>query len=275
MFRFALTRRLVLWTGLALLLAGCAGSRSSGPTAGEAKAVYATFLASRKPVAPPVTAFSLTGSMSFASGNKSGRLNFRFYGNMADPSRLDLRTTIGGPYASLREDATEFTAFVPNKNTLYHDADTRQGASRLGMPLPFTLREMAAMLVGRFGELAPSRFGSAKKLRDGYRYTFSGDPRLSSLTLDFQGKPRHLTGRGVEPWHVDFKNDEPVPGRSVSVARKVILTTPGGASLVIRIKSVQLRPEPYPAADLELPVPPQTAIRSLEHPEDAAPLPAL
>lgn len=275
MFRASLTGRLVLWAGLALFVTGCAGYRPAARGTGEAKAVYDAFLASQKPTSPPVAAFSLTGSMSFAAKNKSGRLNFRFYGNLADPSRLDLRTTIGGPYANLREDATEFAAFVPNKNTLYHDADTRQGASRLGMPLPFTLREMAALLAGHFGELAPSRYSAAKKVQDGYEYTFSGDPRLSSLTLDFQGKPRHLTGRGVEPWRVDFQNDEAVPGRSVSVARKVILTTPGGASLVLRIKSVQLRPEPYPAADLELPVPPQTAIRSLEHPEDGTPLPEL
>jgi len=268
--------RLLLGALLASFLAtGCAGHRPSAPAAGEAKAVYDTFLASQQATTPPVTAFSLTGSMSFAAKNKSGRLRFRFFGNLADPSRLELTTTMGGPYASLREDATEFSAFVPDKNTLYRHPDTRQGASRLGIPLPFTLREMAALLAGRFGELAPSRFSSAKKVQDGYQYTFSGDPRLSSLTLDFQGKPRHLTGRGVEPWRVDFENDEAVPGFSMSVARKVTLTTPGGASLVLRVKSVQLRPESYPAADLELPVPPQTVIRSLESPEDGSPLPDL
>lgn len=275
MFRFSLAGRLLVTAALAVVVTGCAGHRPPSPTAGEAKAVYETFLAAQRAGTPPIVAFSLTGSMSFAAKSKSGRLNFRFYGNMADPTRLDLRTSMGGPYASLREDATEFNAYVPNNNSLYRHSDTRRGAARLGIPMPFTMREMAALLAGRFGELAPSRFRSAKKVADGFEYSFSGDPRLSTLTLDFQGKPRHLTGRGLEPWRVDFENDEVVPGRSETVARKVTLTTPGGNSLLVRVKSVQLRAEPYPAADLELPVPPQTVIRSLETPDDGTPLPEL
>ena len=276
MLCFSLRGRLALAAALAFVMAGCAGGpHPSAPTAGEAKAVYDTFWASQRSASAPVVAYSLTGSMSFAAKNKSGRLNFRFYGNMANPSRLDLSTTMGGAYAGLREDATEFTAYVPSKSALYRHPDTRQGAAKLGIPMPFTLREMAALLAGRFGELAPSTFASAKKVAEGYQYSFSGDPRLSSLTLDFQGKPRHLTGRGVEPWRVDFENDEPVPGGSQVIARKVTLTTPGGASLVLRVKSVQLRSEPYPATDLELSVPPQTVIHSLETPEDGTPLPEL
>jgi hypothetical protein len=261
--------------GLILVMAGCAAIRPTAPTATEAKAVYATFLAKQQAKGTPAAAFSLTGSMSFAAHGKSGRLNYRFYGNLANPSRLDLATTMGGAYAALREDATEFTAYLPGKNTLFRHPDTRQGAAKLGMPLPFSLREMAALACGRFGELAPAKYASAKKVQDGYQYAFSGDPRLSALTLDFEGKPRHLTGRGVEPWQVDFTDDEPVPGLAAPVARKLTLTTPGGASLIIRIKSLQLRPEPYPAADLELPVPAQAATRSLDTPGDGPLLPDL
>lgn len=266
--------RLVLLVGGALLATGCAGLRPSPPAEGEAKAVYATFLANQAKTPPP-QAFSLTGSMSFAAGHKSGRLNFRFFGNMADPCRLDLSTTLGGAYAFLREDAAEFTAFAPGKNTVYHHPDTRAGAAKLGMPLPFTLRELAALAAGRYGELAPTTYASAKKVKDGYQFTFSGDPRLSALTLDFEGNPRHLSGRGVEPWQVDFANAEAGPGLVTPVARKLTLTTPGGASLVIRVKSLAVRPDPYPAADLELPLPAQAASRSLENSEDGSPLPAL
>ena len=269
--RFA---RCLLCLGLAVLAAGCAATRPTGPGLGEAKAVYATFL-DNQAKATRVTAFSLTGSMSFAAHGKSGRLNYRFYGNLADPARLDLATTMGGAYAGLREDASEFTAYVPGKNTVFRHADTRLGAAKLGMPLPFTLREMAALACGRFGELAPAKYGAAKKVQDGYQYTFSGDPRLSALTLDFEGKPRHLTGRGVEPWQVDFTDDEPVPGMAVPVARKLTLTTPGGSSLIIRVKSLQLRSDPYPAADLELPVPAHAASRSLDMPGDGSLLPEL
>ena len=213
--------------------------------------------------------------MSFVNKNKSGRLNYRFYGNLANPVRLDLTTPMGGAYAHLREDSQEFTAYVPGRDTVYSHVDAKAGASRLGMPLPFTLRELAAIVSGHFGELAPRDYGTAKKVAGGYEYAFSGDPRLSALTLDFEGKPRHLTGRGVEPWRVDFEDDEPAPGLAAPLARKLILTTPGGASLTLRVKSLQPHQTPYPASDLELPVPPHASFRSLETPGEGGLLPEL
>jgi outer membrane biogenesis lipoprotein LolB len=273
--RPALPTRFLLWAALSLLAAGCAAPRPAAPpSADEARAVYKTFLANQAKN-DPAPAFSLAGSLSFARGSKSGRLNYRFYGNLKNPVRLDLTTPMGGAYAHLREDGQEFAAYVPGRNTVYRHADAKVGASRLGMPLPFTLRELAAIVSGRFGELAPAEYTSAKKTAGGYEYAFSGDPRLSSLTLDFEGKPRHLTGRGVEPWRVVFEEDEPAPGLAAPVARKLTLTTPGGASLTLRVKSLQSRPTPYPAADLELPVPSQADNRSLDTPGDGTLLPEL
>lgn len=264
MFRHAPLLRFFLLAALAVLATGCAAPRPGPPpTADEAQTVYKTFLANQAHNQPAV-AFSLAGSMSFSKGNKSGRLNYRFYGNFKNPVRLDLTTAFGGAYAHLREDGQEFAAFLPDKGAVYRHADAREGAARLGMPLPFTLREMAALVSGRFGELAPAQYASAKKVANGYEYAFSNDPRLSSLTLDFEGKPRHLTGRGVEPWRVDFADDESAPGLAAPLARKLTLTTPGGASLILRVKSLQSRETAYPAADLELPIPPNAAARSLD-----------
>uniref|UniRef100_I2Q0A6 Uncharacterized protein n=1 Tax=Desulfovibrio sp. U5L TaxID=596152 RepID=I2Q0A6_9BACT len=258
--------RFFLVAALALLATGCAAPRPGpgpAPAADEARVVYKNFLANQAKN-QPAPAFSLAGSMSFSRAGKSGRLNYRFYGNFKNPVRLDLTTAFGGAYAHLREDGEEFTAFLPDKNAVYRHADTRQGAARLGMPLPFTLREMAALVSGRLGELAPPDYASAKKVAGGYEYAFSRDPRLAGLTLDFSGNPRHLTGRGVEPWRVDFEDEEPAPGMAAPVARRLTLTTPGGASLVLRVKSLAPRETPYPAADLELPIPPTADVRSLD-----------
>lgn len=262
MRRFVTLVRLLSCLALLLGAFGCAATGSGKRPSGEAAAVYKTFLANQGAV-KQAPAFSLAGSMSFSRGGKSGRLNYRLYGNYANPVRLDLTTPIGGSYANIREDSEEFTAYVPGRDTVYRHDDAKAGASRLGIPLPFTLREMAAMVTGRFGELAPGTYASAKKTNTGYVYTFTGDPRLSSLTLDFEGKARHLTGRGVEPWHVNFADDEPVEGQRAPVARRITLTTPGGSSLLLRVKSLQPRPTPYPAADMDLPVPSHAAMRSL------------
>ncbi len=276
MRRRALPVRLLLFAALVVAaLGGCAPAKPGVPgPADEAKAVYQTFLDAQAKN-EPAKAFSLSGSLSFARAGKSGRLNYRFFGNYAAPVRLDLTTPLGGAYAHLREAGGEFTAFVPSRDALYTHADTRAGAAKLGMPLPFTLRELAAIVSGRLGELASPRYASAKKVQGGYEYAFSSDPRLSSLTLDFQGKPRHLTGRGVEPWRIDFEDDEATPGYGAPVARRLVLTTPGGATLTLRVKTLAPRPAPYPAADLELPVPPNVAVRPLDAAGDGGLLPEL
>jgi len=272
----ALPVRLLLFAALVVAaVSGCAPAKPGAPgPADEAKAVYQTFLDAQARN-EPAKAFSLSGSLSFARAGKSGRLNYRFYGNYAAPVRLDLTTPMGGAYAHLREAGGEFTALVPGRDALFTHTDTRAGAAKLGMPLPFTLRELATIVSGRLGELASSHYASAKKVQGGYEYAFTSDLRLSSLTLDFQGKPRHLTGRGVEPWRIDFEDDEATPGYGAPVARRLVLTTPGGATLTLRVKTLAPRPAPYPAADLELPVPPNVAVRPLDAAGDDGLLPEL
>ncbi|MEL7638806.1 MAG: hypothetical protein AAGU21_04095 [Solidesulfovibrio sp.] len=259
---------------LALFLAGCAGKPATAPLTDESKAVFATFQAGQTSI-PPAPAFSLSGSMSFSRGNRSGRLNYRLFGDYGRTVRLDLTTPVGGAYAALFENSQEFIAYVPSRNAVYRHADTRQGAARLGMPLPFSLRELAALASGRLGALVPDRYAAAKKTADGYQYAFSGNARFTSLTLDFAGNPRHLVGVGVEPWRIDLEDDEAVPGMAAPVARKLTLTTPGGATLTVRVKTLQARPSPYPAADLELPVPPNAVERALDAGGDEPSLPEL
>ena len=270
---FAALLRTIALLALVAGLAGCAAKQPGPSAGGEAKAVFTAFSAREgKDTAP---AYSLAGSMSFSRGNRSGRLNYRLYGNAGGATRLDLTTPVGGAYALLFEDNHGFFAFVPDKNAVYRHGDTRQGAAKLGMPLPFTLGEMAALVAGRFSALAPAHYAAAKKTAEGYEYTFSGNSRLSSLSLDFAGNPRHLVGVGIEPWRIDFADDEAAPGFAAPVARRITLTTPGGATLVVRVKALQPRPSPYPVADLELPVPPTAAEHALDGSGDEPSLPEL
>lgn len=249
---------------LALALAGCAAKTAPPPGEDPARVLWDGFLARDKAAHAGWKGFRMDASISFASQRKSGRLNLAFYGNLDLPLRLDLTLPMGGPYAFWTEDTAGFTAYYPGAQAAYSHASTREGLSRMGLPLPFDLKELATVAIGRFAAFVPSTYTSVKKRPEGYEYAFASGSRLASLTLDFEGKPIHLTGRGIEPWKVAFEDYQPgAEAASPAPARRVVLTTPGGAEVKLRIKALAGRDTPWPAADLVLPIPPGTAVRAL------------
>lgn len=245
------------------LASGCA-VKPLAPRDDKAQAVWSRFRATY--ASSQAAAFSLSASISFSAGIRSGRVNARFHGNYALPLRLDLQTPLGQPLAFWREDASAWMAYYPDRDTVYRHREPRSGMDRLGLALPFSLRELAAVATGRFGEFIPDRYRKVEPAKDGFTYTLDGDPRLASLTLDLEGNPRHLAGRGLEPWSVAFEEYAPSPGAAHPVARAVVLTTPGGNTIRLRVKQLELMAAPYPEKNLELPVPVTATAVSLEKP---------
>jgi len=260
-----LLRRLLALCAVMLLVAGCAAKTAAPPGDDQARIAWESFRTREKTARAAWKGFRMDASISFATQRKSGRLNLTFYGNLDTPLRLDLTLPMGGPYAFWMEDGAGFTAYYPGNQTALTHASTREGLSRMGLPLPFDLRELAAVAIGRFDAFVPAAYTSAKKRPEGYEYAFAAGSRLGSLTLDFEGKPIHLTGRGIEPWKVAFEDYQAAAdAQSPAEARRVVLTTPGGAEVKLRIKTLAGRDAPWPDSDLALPIPPGTAVRSLD-----------
>jgi outer membrane biogenesis lipoprotein LolB len=261
----SLPRRLLALCAVMLLVAGCAAKTAAPPGDDQARVAWESFRNREKASRAAWRGFRMDASLSFASQRRSGRLNLAFYGNLDTPLRLDLTLPVGGPYAFWMEDGSGFVAYYPGNQTAYSHRSTREGLSKMGLPLPFDLRELAAVAIGRFDGFLPASYASVKKRPDGFEYAFASGSRLASLTLDFEGKPIHLTGRGIEPWKVAFEDYQAdAAGTPPGEARRVVLTTPGGAEVKLRIKTLAGRETPWPDNDLALPIPPGTAVRSLD-----------
>ncbi|NMC48854.1 MAG: hypothetical protein GYA47_05415 [Desulfovibrio sp.] len=258
-------RHAMAFLAAVLLLSGCAAKTIAPTGPDQARTAWEAFLSREKSPNTAWKAFRVDASLSYAAQQRSGRLNLSFYGNLDLPLRVDFTLPMGGPYAFWREDGGGWTAYYPGNQTAFTHENTREGISRLGLPLPFDLRELAAVAIGRFGEFIPTAYASAKKRPQGYEYALGSDSRLASITLDFEGKPIHLTGRGIEPWRVAFEDYQPAPETNAPAqARRIVLTTPGGTEVKLRIKKVEGLAQPWPESALVLPIPPGTAVRSLE-----------
>ncbi len=252
---------------MVLLLAGCA---AKAPTAAPGKAnadeVWKLFKAPCAEKAP-FAAFSLNASLSFAAQTASGRLNARFWGDVDGPLRLDFTTPVGSPFAMWREDATGWLAYYPGDGAFSHP-DTRKGMAKLGMPLPFDLRELAGAAMGRACEFVPDVYVKAKIAPQGYEYLFGADAPLKSLILDFEGEPVRMTGRGIEPWTADLEEYAPVEGFSRPMAQRITLVTPGGTQARLRVKKIETRAEPWDDKALELYIPTGITVLPLDLMDD-------
>jgi hypothetical protein len=224
-----------------------------------------------------VRSFSLSASLSVQSPQKSARLLVRFWGDLEKPLRLDLSTGMGQTFSMWREDSLGWLAIYPLSNQAFTHPDTKTALSKLNMPLPFGLKELAAISTGRYGLILPGAFKSVRKTPSGYEYALGQPCPVGTVTLDFEGKPIHFTGRGVEPWTADLGDFPPAASGERDVqgdlgrefaARKIQLTTPGGLRVILLVKKLELSPTPMAPETLELPLPPGAKHIPLDRPGD-------
>ena len=246
---------------LAVCLAGACTPKGTGKLdAPAAQAQWASFMAAG---GAPTKAFTLSASLNLTAPQKSTRVLLKFWGNLDLPLRLDITASMGSTFAMWREDSLGWMALYPLANQAYTHPDTRKGLNRLGMPFPFGMKELAGVITGNFAAFLPSTYQSVKKTDKGLVYTLAAPCPVTSVTLDFEGKPIHLTGRGVEPWTVDLAEHTQADG-SRPLAQKITLTTPGGVTAIFRVKKLELSADPMAAEALELPLPPQARHIPLE-----------
>jgi hypothetical protein len=86
---------------------------------------------------------------------KTNRTVMLFFGDLGGPLRLDVQASIGTPLAFIREADEGLLAFYPERKAAYRHWDPVAGAQRLGLPFPFSLRDLASLLAGDFGPWCP------------------------------------------------------------------------------------------------------------------------
>jgi len=248
------------------LFAGCAPTGGkTGPEADQARDLWSRMVSG---TGDAPKSFTLSASLSIQSPQKSARLLVKFWGNLERPLRLDLSTGMGQTFSMWREDTLGWIAVYPLSNQAFTHKDTKSALGRLGMPLPLDLKALAALSAGRYDMLLPANFKSVTRTSKGFEYSLPMASVFSSVTLDFEGKPIHIVGKGVEPWSVDLSEfSAPEPGRA-PLAQRIQLTTPGGLQVILRIKKLELGPEAMAADSLELPLPPQAKHVPLDRPGD-------
>jgi len=266
------TQRLVtlaLGLVLALSLGACAPKIQQDQIL-PADAVWALFSQGRNAARLSTAGFVAAGSMNYAGPDKSMRVVLEFWGNPGYPLRMDMSAGFGTPIALWHENAKGIRGYFPQERKLYTHGDPRAGAARMGLGIPLSLFDLAAMICGTYDGLVPKGYSAANPMDEGgFRYEFYGQGPVSSLTLDATGRPMvfagQLQGHGWTLEASNFDQESALPD-----PRRFLLTMKSGVTAVIRVKRLERRTAPWVASALKLEVPPGTLIVQLEMVETSA-----
>lgn len=211
--------------------------------------------------------FRLNATLYYSGKDESQRVSLYFWGNGAKtapyPLRLDVLMGPGSVIASMREETRGLFIYAPRDATVYHAYD--DGLRAFGMPLPFTLETLAALVTGTFARAfspdSPDTPPAFKAEGGAVVYMIDNAPLAGFLTLSDMGLPVAWEDGTENGWRLAV---EYWPESTRATPRKLHVEQAGEkreATLLVR--ELTLLRTPFTEKQLELAVPPNTPLAPL------------
>lgn len=194
-------------------------------------------------------------SLYYKSEGQGHRTTMTLWGDFTSPLRLDVRAGIGAYIAHIREDQNGLTAFYPDQKTAYSHSSPLRAVQLLGLPFPFSLKDLAGLIAGCYQSLIPQTYKTVTPVGDNgnFKYSFSSGP-VSAITLTNQGTAAQITGFGETPWRMELSSYEADDSGKLQ-PDKIIVYTGKGDKAVLRIKSRTFTADNWQTDSLEMELP--------------------
>jgi hypothetical protein len=193
-------------------------------------------------------------SLRFGGNDDGRRVIVLLWENGDGPIRLDVRAGAGISAAKILQTDSRFLLYSLQENRAYYHDGPQQSLLAYGLPLPFGLRDLAALLAGDYGAvfgLTPPT--DPHRAQDGgMAFTL---PKKGStggvLELDAQGLPRmwkDINGG----WRLTFIHDGDV---SLPRPEQIEARHANGNYAILLVKERQRPDQPFTPEQLELKLP--------------------
>lgn len=248
-----------LLCGLVLLCA-CARHPAVVPDLPEQQAqrdaLWKRYTASPLPPHP----YRIQMSLRLGKEGDTRRVVAILWGNNTQELRCDIMAGVGAIVAKIHEDAQRFLVYSPMDNKAYFHNGANKPLLQVGVPIPFNLEHLAALLLGRYAEAFGLTYTTASFDADGRpQYDLEGSPG-GRLTLNEAGQPvawqEHPHGDG---WRMQLAYTEEAP----SLPRRLTLLHSNGQRALVLVKEREKPAEAFGKAQLALSVPRSTPLLPL------------
>ena len=272
-------RNLIATLALIMALGACARVPSDTATlvpAGNIQAandVWERFAAIATRAENTAGPFRVSGTLFYSGKEDSQRVSIYLWGNGGKASLLPLRLDIlmghGSILGRVREDARMFSVYVPSQETVFTHTG-RGGLLAFGVPFPFTLSELTALVTGRYAKTfttpgvdAVRRIPAAYEgPQSSFFYDIRNAPIAGLLCVSPAGLPLSWQEHNPDGWKLTFEywedSTRPTP-------RKLHIRHSNGGEATLIVREIA-RPEPFSDEQLALVLPANTRTALLGSP---------
>ena len=194
-------------------------------------------------------------SLRFGGNDDGRRVIVLLWENGDGPIRLDVRAGVGVSAAKILQTDSRFLLYAMQENRAYYHEGSQQSLLAYGLPLPFGLRDLAALLAGDYGAvfgLAPPN--DPRSAHNGG--IFLTLPKKGSpggmLELDAQGLPRSWQEE-KGGWRLTFSHDD---DKAFPRPKQIEARHDDGKYAILLVRERQHPDRPFTPDQLDLKLPP-------------------
>lgn len=231
---------------MAILLCACArqGAITSAPESGQAGKRWEMLAEKDQPDRPYRAQFS----MRFGEDGDTRRVTGILWGNDDQNLRMDIMAGVGVVIGKISDNVDHFLLYAPRENKAYFHDGANKPLLRIGVPLPFDLASLAALLNGHYNAVFGTEYKNAQDGSGGnIDYDLEGSPG-GTLALAPDGLPvSWIQDNGA--WKMDMAYEGDLP-RSLKLAGK------NGKKAIVLVKEREFPAKPFTEGQMSLELPP-------------------
>lgn len=197
-------------------------------------------------------------SMRFGDEGDTRRVTGLLWGNDDNAFRLDVMAGVGATIAMISEAGPDFKVYMPRENRAYFHEGSNRPLLKIGVPVPFNLAQLTAILNGRFDQVFTQEPETGTMLANGGASFKLAGPFAGTLEIDAQGLP-YKWQQASGGWTLDLAYD----AETVLLPKSLKLVNLNGRRAIILVKEREKPAQPYNESQLQMTIPDGTPLLPL------------